>query len=157
MKLGTRARYSMRMMMAVARLSADGRPVGLGKVAARCGVSRRYLEQLVPALRNAKLVRSVAGRGGGYTLARGADEIKVGAIIEAAIGTIAVTECAAEPESCIHSPFCNCQALWALINHQVTRVVGAYTLADILEPGWPSRVRRMLATDGRRDQATAGP
>ena len=53
MKLGTRPRYSLRLMMAVAKLSSSGSPVGLGEVAQHCSISRRYLEQLVTPLKTA--------------------------------------------------------------------------------------------------------
>jgi Rrf2 family protein len=144
MKLRTRARYSMRMMMAIAKLSLEGVPVGLGDVSKQCGVSKGYLEQLVGSLRNARLLRALSGRGGGYTLARSADEIKIGDIIEAAIGPIAVTECAVEPETCINSDFCNCQGLWSLINHRINQVLDEFSLADIIEDKWPKKVREEL-------------
>jgi len=148
MKLTTRARYSLRMMMAITKLSFEGKPVGLGDVAKQCGVSRGYLEQLVPALKNAKLVRSQSGRSGGYALARNPDEIKVGSIIEAAIGPVSVTECATEPETCLHSEFCNCRGLWALINHRITQVLNEYSLADILDKNWPKKVQQELQALG---------
>ena len=62
MKLGTRARYSVRMMMAIAKLSASRRPVALRDAAAQCGLSRRYLDQLVPPLRNAGLLKGRINR-----------------------------------------------------------------------------------------------
>jgi len=133
MQMRTRARYSLRMMLAIARLSTRGDPVGLRDVSMHCGVSRRYLEQLVGPLRNASLVRSVSGRGGGYSLARNSDEIKIGDIFEAAIGPIAVTECAVRPETCIHHQYCNCVALYRLINHRINQVLDKYTLADLMD------------------------
>ncbi|MGD8393853.1 MAG: Rrf2 family transcriptional regulator [Candidatus Eiseniibacteriota bacterium] len=148
MKLRTRARYSLRMMMAIASLSSDGRHVGLGEVASRCSISRKYLEQLVTALRNAQLVRAHAGRSGGYALARRPDEIRVREIIEAAIGPIAVTDCAGDPGSCGYAEFCHCWGLWSLINHRVTEVLDEHTLADILDDDWLGKVREEL--DGPR-------
>jgi len=144
LKLRTRARYSLRMMMAIAKLSSDENYIGLAEVSRHCNVSRRYLEQLVGALRNSRLVRSHSGRGGGYTLARSADEIRVGDIIEAAIGPIAVTECAVEPETCIHADFCNCRGLWTIINHKITQVLNEYSLADLIDENWPRKVRGEL-------------
>jgi Rrf2 family protein len=148
MKLRTRARYSLRMMMAITKLSSEGAPVGLADVARQCGVSRGYLEQLVPALKNAKLVRSQSGRGGGYALARNPEDIKVGDIIQAAIGPISVTECATEPETCLHAEFCNCRGLWALINHRINQVLNEYSLKDILHENWPKKVQQELQAVG---------
>lgn len=145
MKLQTRARYSLRLMMAVAKLAADGEPIGLGEVSRHCGLSRRYLDQLVPALKHASLLVGRSGRKGGYTLARGADEIKVGDIVEAALGPVALVDCLERPDQCIHADFCNCRPLWMLINRRITQVLNDYTLADLLDKRWMAKVEQDLA------------
>lgn len=148
MKIRTRARYSLRMMIAIAKLSDGENRIGLGEVAQHCGISRRYLEQLVTALRNASLLRAAAGRGGGYALARNPDQIKLAEIVEAAIGPIAITDCVADDDQCVQSDYCNCQALWKLINFRITEVLDEYTLSDILDPGWRGRILRELHAAG---------
>jgi Rrf2 family protein len=145
MKLNTRARYSLRLMMAIAKLSAKDKHVHLGEIAEHCHISRRYLDQLVSPLKNAQLVRSVPGRSGGYALAKDAADIRIGEIVEAAIGPIAVTECAASPDMCISSDYCNCRGLWALLNWKISQVLYEYSLADILEKGWDKKVRKQLS------------
>jgi Rrf2 family protein len=132
------------MIMAIAKLSSDDGPVGLGEVSRHCGISRRYLEQLVTALRNASLVRSLSGRGGGYALARSAEEIKLVDIITAAIGPVAVTDCAVDPNTCISSEYCNCQRVWALINLRINQVLSEYSLADLLDKGFQKKVQKEI-------------
>ena len=144
MKLRTQARYSVRMMTAIAKLSSGNGPVGLGEVSRHCGISRRYLEQLVSPLRNAQLVRSLSGRKGGYALSKSPDQIKLGEIITAAIGPIAVTECAADPQTCISSEFCNCQAVWALINLRVNQVLNEYSLADLMDGNFQEKIKKEI-------------
>jgi Rrf2 family protein len=144
MKLRTRARYSLRMVMAIAKLSSGNGPVGLGEVSRHCGISRRYLEQLVTPLRNAQLVRSLSGRGGGYALARNPEQIKLRDIITAAIGPIAVTDCAVDPKTCISSEYCNCQGVWALINLRINQVLNEYSLADLLDKGFQKKVQKEI-------------
>jgi Rrf2 family protein len=144
MKLRTRARYSLRMVMAIAKLSSGNGPVGLGEVSRHCGISRRYLEQLVTPLRNAQLVRSLSGRGGGYALARNPEQIKLRDIITAAIGPIAVTDCAVDPKTCISSEYCNCQGVWALINMRVNQVLNEYSLADLLDKNFQKKVQKEI-------------
>jgi Rrf2 family protein len=132
------------MMMALAKLSGDGDTVGLADVAKHCSVSRRYLEQLITPLRNAALVRATSGRGGGYTLSRPPEQIKVGEIIEAAIGPIAITDCVLDAAPCMHHEFCSCRALWTLINRKITNVLHEYSLADILDNSWQSVIQKEL-------------
>jgi Rrf2 family protein len=131
-------------MIALGKLSADGEPVGLGDISRQSGISRRYLDHLVVPLKNASLIRGRSGRAGGYILAKQTNEIKLGDIIEAAIGPMAITDCAVEPELCIFSDFCNCKDLWMLINRRITAVLDEYTLADMLSKSWPETVQEEL-------------
>lgn len=144
MKLRTRARYSLRMMMAITRLSRDGAYVGLGEVARFSGLSRRYLEQLAGPLRNAGLLRAQAGRNGGYVLARDARRIRLGQVVEAAIGPISVTDCLVDPEACDQSTVCGCCGLWSLINQRITQVLNDYSLAEMIADDWTASVMARL-------------
>lgn len=144
MKIRTRARYSLRFMIALGKLSSQGEPVGLGSISHHSGISRRYLDHLVVPLKNASLIRGRSGRAGGYVLARTADEIKLGDIIEAAIGPIAITDCAVQPELCMFSAYCSCRDLWTLINRRITSVLDEFTLADMLSESWPGKVQAEL-------------
>jgi len=145
MKLSTRARYSVRMMMAIAKLSAGDTPVALGDAARHCGLSRRYLDQLVPPLRGAALVHARMGRSGGYVLGRPPEEIRLKDIIEAAIGPIAITDCVEPTVDCLHMDFCSCRSLWSLINRRICKDLEEFTLADLLDEAWPQRVAEELA------------
>ena len=80
MRLNTRARYTLQLMVSVAHLSRNQEPISLDKVAQRARLSRRYLEQLASVLRGKSLLRSVPGRSGGYALTRPAKTISVGEI-----------------------------------------------------------------------------
>ncbi len=136
MRLSTRARYALRMMLDVARHSDDESPVSLSAVAERTGISRGYLEQLAIALKHARLVRGIAGRYGGYRLHEPAAEIAIGKIIEAAIGPVCLVDCLEDPDTCPRADYCECRVVYALINERITEVLREYTLADLLDPGW---------------------
>lgn len=133
MRISTRGRYALRLMLDVARHGADGQPVSLAAVAERTGISRGYLEQLAQSLRSARLVRGVAGRHGGYKLAKTTSEITLGRILEAAIGPICVVDCVDDPESCPRSEFCECRLVYGLINRRIAEVLDEFTLADLLD------------------------
>lgn len=136
MRLSTRGRYALRMMLDIARHDHGGAPVSLSSVAERTGISHGYLEQLAPALRAGRLVRSVAGRHGGYRLAAPAGEITIRKIIEATIGPVCVVDCVDEPESCLRAEFCECRVVYALINQRIAQVLDDFTLEDLLDPSW---------------------
>jgi Rrf2 family protein len=126
------------MMLDVARNGGDEKPVSLASVAERTGISRGYLEQLVLGLRNARLVRGVAGRYGGYRLAERPSNITVGQIVEAAIGPIFLVDCVEDASTCVRAEFCECRVVYSLINERVAEVLREYTLADLLDPNWVS-------------------
>ena len=86
MKLSTKGKYGLRAMIDLARYS-EKEPVSIGSVAARQGISERYLEQLVALLKKAGLVKSIRGASGGYVLEKKPSEISVGDILRALEGS----------------------------------------------------------------------
>ncbi|HSO22197.1 MAG TPA: Rrf2 family transcriptional regulator [Chondromyces sp.] len=136
MKISTRGRYALRMMLDVARHGGEDAPVSLASVADRTGISHGYLEQVALALKSAALVRGVAGRHGGYKLAKPAREISIRQIVEATIGPICVVDCIDEPEACLRAEFCECRLVYALINQRIGEVLDEFTLGDLADPHW---------------------
>ncbi len=145
MKLSTRARYALRCMIAVSKMSDSQKPVSLDKVAAQTRVSKRYLEQLVIVLKNASLLRSVAGRNGGYYLARPAKDIRVGEIIEAGIGPVNIVDCVKNPGTCMISDLCECRLIYELINKRIKEALYEYSLADMTDRKWREDIEKKLA------------
>lgn len=81
------------MAMADLALHEKGRPVALSEISERQMISLSYLEQLFARLRQAGLVLSARGPGGGYRLARGLDEVRVSDIILAVNEPLKATRC----------------------------------------------------------------
>jgi Rrf2 family protein len=140
MKLSTRARYALRSMMALSRLGDGETPVSLERIANSTGISRRYLEQLVIALKNASLLRSVAGRHGGYLLARPAEEIRLGEIVEASIGPINIVDCVADKGNCPREVLCSCRLLYKVINSEISEALAQHTLAEMSDRKWYNKM-----------------
>jgi len=136
MKLGTRPRYSLRMMLELARLSEGDRPVAMQDIATWSAISRRYLDQLVVPLKAAGLVRAHAGRHGGYTLARSASDISLRDILAATGVFVAFAECVDEPRRCARSPRCQCRLVWEILTHRVREVLDEFSLANVADPEW---------------------
>jgi Rrf2 family protein len=133
MKLSTRARYALRMMIVFARHADREHVVSLTEVSKEAMVSRRYLEQLAIGLKNGALVRGKSGKGGGYTLARPADKITIREIIESAIGPVNIVDCVMQPEICLKSDICDCRLLYQFINMRITTVLDGLVLADLVD------------------------
>ena len=88
MKVSTRGRYALRLMLDIALECGRG-PVSLRDVAQRQDISDKYLEQIVTPLGRAGLVRSVRGAGGGYLLTKAPEEYTVGEILRCLEGSLA--------------------------------------------------------------------
>jgi Rrf2 family protein len=152
MRLSTRARYALRFMLNVHQLSERQEPVSIAKVAQRAGMSKRYLEKLVAALKRADLLRPVSGRTGGYILARPAQSIRLGEIIEASIGPINIVECVHQPDACWKSDLCECREIYTLINNRITEALNEYTLADMADRTWRERIQVAQNQEQSRDR-----
>jgi Rrf2 family protein len=136
MKLSTRARYALRVMLDIARHGGEEVPVPLASVAHRTDLSHGYLEQLAMGLRQFRLLRGVAGRKGGYMLGRSPSEIRVGDVFEASIGEICLVDCVKDPSICGRAERCETRALYCLLNRKLEELLHSLTLGDLLDPNW---------------------
>jgi Rrf2 family protein len=139
MKLSTRARYALALMLDLAKGKSDGRLVSLKQVADHTKKPRRYLEQLAIALKQASLITGTIGRGGGYRLTRPSADITVGEIIEAVIGPISVVDCVLDATWCDESATCERRPLYSIINRRINGVLNEITLADLADEDWHER------------------
>ncbi|KIT16802.1 Rrf2 family transcriptional regulator [Jannaschia aquimarina] len=87
MKLSTKGRYAM-VALADLAMRPDGELTSLGELSKRQDISLPYLEQLFVKLRRAGLVESVRGPGGGYRLARPAEQVRVSDVLGAVDETV---------------------------------------------------------------------
>ena len=134
MKISTKGRYALRLMLEVA-LHSNGAAVPLRDVAQRQEISDKYLEQIVTQLSRAGLVRSVRGAGGGYLLTREPSEYTVGEILRTLEGNLAPVSCADSDDvcRCSRAEQCVTVEIWRDIQAAVSSVVDHLTLADLVE------------------------
>jgi Rrf2 family protein len=131
-------------MLELARLSDAEAPVPVQELATWTGISRRYLEQLMIPLRRAGLVRGRSGRAGGYALTRDPASIRVGDVLASAIGPVTLVKCVDHEGACARAERCECRLVWTLLNDRVRDVLDEYSLADLADPGWRSRMQAEL-------------
>jgi Rrf2 family iron-sulfur cluster assembly transcriptional regulator len=133
MKLSTKGRYAVTAMADIARQDHD-RPVSLGDISERQGISLAYLEQLFGKLRRAGLVTSMRGPGGGYTLARQASAIAVAEIMAAVDERLQATQCSgAVGEGCTSDGAqCLTHNLWERLSAHVHVFLQQTSLEDVI-------------------------
>lgn len=81
MRISTKGRYALRLMLDIAMNDAEGKPVRVKDIAKRQEVSGKYLEQIVSVLTKAGYLRSIRGPQGGYLLTKHPNEYTVGMIL----------------------------------------------------------------------------
>lgn len=130
MRISTKAQYAVRAMVSL-NLHGDGRPMALRDVAGREEISLAYLEQLFVKLRRGKLVRSVRGPGGGYLLARPADQIRVDQIIDSVEESLVPVSCMDGNGRCVCDDHCVTHNIWQGLGERVRQFLSSITLADL--------------------------
>jgi Rrf2 family protein len=88
LRLSNRGRYAVRALFDLA--FHEGRPAQVRDVAARQRIPQRFLEQILQALKRAGLVESKRGPRGGFTLARPAEDVRLGDVLRAVEGPVAL-------------------------------------------------------------------
>jgi len=144
-RVSTRGDYAARALLSLALHTAESGPTSVRDIAERTGLPQPYLEQILLALKGAGLVRSKRGVGGGYVLARPADQIRLSEIVSAVDGPIQVGDFGAPHQdgACDHEGQCVLLAIWGVAGEHMRQHLASYTLADIAsqargEKTWPS-------------------
>lgn len=133
MKISTRGRYALRLMIDIGMNDKDN-PVRIKDIAQRQEISEKYLEQIVSVLNKAGYVRSSRGPQGGYRLARAPKDYKVGDILTLIEGSLAPVACLDTPvNECPREAVCPTLILWKKIDDAVHGVVDSITLEDLLK------------------------
>ncbi|MDI6715903.1 MAG: Rrf2 family transcriptional regulator [Actinomycetota bacterium] len=131
MRMSTRGRYGARAMLDIAANYEKG-PVSLKDMARRQDISLKYLEQLIPPLKAAGLIRSIRGAGGGYTLVKEPHEINLLQIIQA-LERLSPVDCLDTPGVCPRVKKCATYEVWKELLEATNNILQSITLADMVE------------------------
>lgn len=132
MKVSTKGRYALRMMVDLAMYDT-GEFISLKDVAKRQEVSMKYMEQIVSQLTKSGFLHSVRGPQGGYRLARQPRDYTVGDILRATEGSLAPVSCLAiEPNPCPRAGRCETLGFWEGLNRAINDYVDNVSLQDLL-------------------------
>ena len=132
MMISTRGRYALRVMVDLAEHQADGY-IPMKDVAARQGISLKYMEKILPVLAKNGIVAGIQGKGGGYRLSRTPEEYTLGQILELTEGSlapVACLECGAQP--CDWAGTCRTLPVWTGLDRVIRQYLDSVTLADLL-------------------------
>ena len=110
--ISTRGRYSIRILLDLAEHS-NGEFIPMKEVAARQGISLKYIERIMPVLKTGGLVDSLHGIGGGYRLTKEPSEVTLWDILILAEGDLAPVSCLQENAAvCERAAACRTLPVW---------------------------------------------
>ena len=142
MRISTKGRYALRMLIDLAEHQNEGY-IPLRDIANRQGISKKYLEQIVPIFSRGDILRTGRGPQGGYALSRTPDHYTVAEILRLTEGSLAPVPCTEQnPVDCARSPDCPTLPIWQGLYRVINEYLDGITLQDILD-----RQRERYAND----------
>ena len=135
MKISTKGRYALRLMIDLAQHDAGGF-IPLRDISRRQEISAKYLEQIVVQLSRAGFVRSIRGAQGGYQLSRPPAEYTVGDILRITEGSLAPVACLeSEPVECSRAGDCITLNFWRGLFDTINQYGDSVTREDLIHRG----------------------
>jgi len=131
MRLSTRSRYGVRLMLALGA-SDSKKPVFLKDIAASEEISEKYLSQIIIPLKAKGLVTTFRGAHGGYLLSRSASEIKLREIVEPLEGDLSLVDCVGNSHVCGKSSFCVTRDVWEGMSTLLRDYLDGITLEELV-------------------------
>ncbi len=131
MKISTKGRYGLRIMVDLAQHDGD-QPRMIADICKSQSLSPKYVGRLILKLRNAGMIASVRGAKGGYKIKRLPKHITLLEIIETMEGALSIVDCVACPKKCKRSEGCVAREIWGELNAKIKRDLESITLQDII-------------------------
>ena len=133
MKISTKGRYALRMMLDMARNQGTG-PVSLKDIAERQNVSKKYLEQIALILSQVGVLKGTRGHQGGYRLIKDPAECTVYEVLEAVEGSMHPVACLDQsPNTCERCNGCETLYIWEGLDAVVRDYLSGITRQDVLD------------------------
>ncbi|MGE5707194.1 MAG: RrF2 family transcriptional regulator [Bacteroidota bacterium] len=137
MRLTNKGKYAINALLVLALF--EGESLSLKAIAGRAGIPEHYLEQIIRRLRQAGLVTSTRGVQGGYRLARAAEQIFMGEIVQAAEDSVDPVKCAAN--ACDRSESCLQRDLWSRVTESMLNTLNEMSLAALCRDAFGNSCR----------------
>jgi len=124
--------YALRALFTLAD-HYGGMPIPIRELARRNDVPKRFLEQIMLALKAKGWVDSTAGIRGGYFLARSPNKITMGEVVRHFDGVLAPISCVSVKsyERCSQEPVCRFRRVFLDVRNYIASLMDRSTLADV--------------------------
>lgn len=137
MKLSANEEYGVRCLVRLAYAGFEGQALTIPEISQSEGVSPAYAAKILRVLRKGGFVKAARGKEGGYTLARPADQIVIGDVVDLLGGRLFESSfCeshSGQVAICTRSVDCSVRSLWRAVQVAVDQVLSKATLRDLLQ------------------------
>jgi len=138
MLISTKGRYALRLLADIAAHPSD-EYVKLKDVAARQGISEKYLESIVKVLVKGGILTGARGARGGYRLARDAGQITAWQVLLRTEGSLAAVSCQKDgAEPCGRMADCPSAPIWLGLDRLICDYLSGYSIADLVKLETPT-------------------
>lgn len=131
MKISTKGRYALRMLVDLAEHQSDG-SISLKDIAERQKISKKYLEQIVPVFNKENILKTSRGFQGGYMLARTPDKYTVGEILRLTEGSLSPVDFSSTDAQDSSGEYAMLP-VWKELDRVINSYLDSVTLQDILD------------------------
>lgn len=134
MRISTKGRYALNIMIDLAKNAGEDKYISLTEISKRLEISNKYLEQIISSLNKNNLVLSTRGNNGGYKLAKKPEEYRIGDILRATEGNLSPIDCLSNGSvnSCPKKSKCATLSFWQGLDKAIEDYVDGKTLADLI-------------------------
>ena len=131
MRISTKGRYALRIMIDIAEQKGDGY-VSVRDISVRQNITIKYMEQIISTLHKAGYLVSFRGNSGGYKLAKTLEEYIIGDILRLMEGSLASSPCTEDNFDCPMKRECRTNEFWAGLDRVVKDYIDSKTLRDLM-------------------------
>ena len=133
MKISTKGRYALRMMLDLAQ-NSNNNFISLKDIARRQNISKKYLEQIIPIFNNSNVLKTTRGFQGGYRLAKSPDKYSFAEILRMTEGSLAPVACLEENAPvCPRMGSCSTLSMWKELNGLINNFFESKTLKSLTD------------------------
>lgn len=143
--LTKKGKYGLKALVDLARLG-PGETAFINDIALRNNIPKKFLDTILLELRNAGVLRSKKGPGGGYSLSRSASEIRIGHVIRTLDGPLAPIRCASRTayeacDDCSDPERCQVRRSMTEVRDAIAEILDNMTLEQFVAGGSPIEIQ----------------
>jgi Rrf2 family cysteine metabolism transcriptional repressor len=131
MKISSRSRYGTRLLLELALRWGEG-PILMKDIARRQHIPLPYLQRLIGPLTKKRIIETFRGPGGGISLLKPPNEIRLSEVVQLLDGSIARVKCVDNPETCSLSGHCVAHDIWGEVKKATNKVLESVTLQELV-------------------------